>query len=721
MQEASVWGYWKSRILRPINIGRAILTLAGLLLLVNLVNIFSVLSEQSHIQQEAIHEDTVWAAYQLNREASQLYEALRDDPAAPGWSDTVIERYDILYSRTGLLTEGQMGARFGEVTALKNAVIGLRRRILHMEPEIDALPQAGLDLTVRAHLIDDIASVQRDAARLLMATNARQGEIKVAERAQMARYYNDLAFSVGGLAVVFGLFLLMLAGQLRHIRRLSQRSTRAAEEAQAANRAKSAFLATMSHEIRTPLNGILGMADLLDDDRLSPAQRSKVAIIRHSGDTLLDVINDILDFSKLESGSIDLDFTRFSLCEMVSGIEQMMRPRANAKGISLEVSCARVTVTSDPARLRQVLINLVGNAIKFTEAGSVHISTQVLQDNHRGTFLKLEIADTGIGMSPQTQANLFQEFVQGDPSISRRFGGTGLGLAICRRIVLAMGGTIEVSSHEAIGTTFTVQLPCEVSDAAPTGEPAAMPRQPMQRRGHVLLVEDNAVNRQVAQSLLEKIGMTVRLAENGLEALDALRVSTFDLVLMDMQMPVMDGLTATQKIREEGIHTRIVGLTANAFASDREACLAAGMDDFVTKPVTRAKLEALIDANLSSAQPHAEAPAPADLTAIDREQQAALIEELGAEQFDELLAHFRLDAVETLAEAASEGTSETAIRALHSLKGMARTLGLRSIGDLAAQAELTARSGHQPELAELHQQVAALSPDETRPGLLRAS
>ncbi len=719
MQDASVWSYWKNRILRPINIGRIILTLAGLLLLLNLVNIFGVLGEQSRIQQEAIREDTVWAAYQLNREASQLYEALRDDAAGPGWTDNVVERYDILYSRTGLLTEGQMGARFGEVTALKNAVIGLRRRILHMEPEIDALAGAGIDLSARAHLIDDVQSVQRDAARLLMATNARQGEIKVAERAQMAGYYSELAFSVGGLAVVFGLFVLMLAFQLRHIRRLSQRSTRAAEEAQAANRAKSAFLATMSHEIRTPLNGILGMADLLDDDRLSPAQRAKVAIIRHSGDTLLDVINDILDFSKLESGSIDLDFTPFSLFEMVTGLAQMMRPRARAKGISLDLSCAQVTVTTDPARLRQVLINLVGNAIKFTEEGSVHISAQVREDSQRGTLLELEIADTGIGMSPETQANLFQEFVQGDPSISRRFGGTGLGLAICRRIVLAMGGSIEVSSHEAIGTTFKVQLPCEVSALAPEA-PAASVTGTAPRRGEVLLVEDNAINRQVAQSLLEKIGMTVSLAENGLEAVEALRVRTFDLVLMDMQMPVLDGLAATRQIREQGIHTRIVGLTANAFASDREACLQAGMDDFVTKPVTRAKLEALIDANLgdrAATEQPATDMAPGD---IDEELQAALIEELGADSFEELLVHFRQDAVAALTEAEGS-TSEPAVRALHSLKGMARTLGLSGIGDLAAQAELTARAGRLPELDELRTRIAALGPDETRPGLLRAS
>lgn len=720
MQDASVWGYWKSQILRPINVGRIILTLAGLLLLLNLVHIFGVLGRQDRIQQEAIREDTVWAAYQLNREASQLYKALRDDPAAPGWTEAVVERYDILYSRTGLLTEGQIGARFGEVTTLKNAAIGLRRRILHMAPEIDALPATGIDPAMRDHLGSDIAAVARDAARLLMATNARQGEIKVAERAQMAAYYNELVLSAVGLAVVFGLFVLMLAFQLRHIRRLSQRSTRAAEAAQAANRAKSAFLATMSHEIRTPLNGILGMADLLDDDRLSPAQRAKVAIIRHSGDTLLDVINDILDFSKLESGSIDLDFTPFSLSEMVSGIAQMMRPRARAKGISLDLSCAQVTIISDPARLRQVLINLVGNAIKFTQQGSVHIAARLVQDGQRSTLLELEIADTGIGMSAQTQANLFQEFVQGDPSISRRFGGTGLGLAICRRIVLAMGGTIEVTSHEAIGTTFKVQLPCEVSTAAALAQPADIART-TQRRGEVLLVEDNAINRQVAQSLLEQIGMTVSVAENGLQALEALRMRTFDLVLMDMQMPVLDGLAATRRIRQDGIHTRIVGLTANAFASDREACLGAGMDDFVTKPVTRAKLEALIDANVCE-QPALPAPAANPAAPdIDRQLQAALIEELGPEQFEELLGHFRQDAAELLAEAAAGDAPEIAARALHSLKGMAHTLGLCSIGDLAAHAELIARAGRMPEFDELQALVAALDPDKTRPGLLRAS
>jgi len=504
MQDASVWGYWKSQILRPINVGRIILTLAGLLLLLNLVHIFGVLGRQDRIQQEAIREDTVWAAYQLNREASQLYKALRDDPAAPGWTEAVVERYDILYSRTGLLTEGQIGARFGEVTTLKNAAIGLRRRILHMAPEIDALPATGIDPAMRDHLGSDIAAVERDAARLLMATNARQGEIKVAERAQMAAYYNELVLSAVGLAVVFGLVRPDARRfTLRHIRRLSQRSN--PRRRGGSGRQSRQIGLSRHHEPRDPQprsTASWAWPTCSTTTGSTPAQRAKVAIIRHSGDTLLDVINDILDFSKLESGSIDLDFTPFSLSEMVSGIAQMMRPRARAKGISLDLSCAQVTIISDPARLRQVLINLVGNAIKFTQQGSVHIAARLVQDGQRSTLLELEIADTGIGMSAQTQANLFQEFVQGDPSISRRFGGTGLGLAICRRIVLAMGGTIEVTSHEAIGTTFKVQLPCEVSTAAALAQPADIART-TQRRGEVLLVEDNAINRQVAQSLLE--------------------------------------------------------------------------------------------------------------------------------------------------------------------------------------------------------------------------
>ena len=606
-----------------------------------------------------------------------------------------------------MLSDGQLAERFGEAPGLGQRIESIRSAIFDLVPIFDQLAASRYLIGVTPdQLALRVEKIAAEAGQRVIATNARHTEVKVAERAEVIGYYQQLAWSAGGLAAVFLVFVVLLISQLRHIRRLSEKAQETALAAEAANRAKSTFLAAMSHEIRTPLNGILGMADLLDDDRLTSAQRSKVGVIRHSGDVLLDVINDILDFSKLESGAIDLALTNFALCDVITEVHAMMRPRANAKGLDLHVSCPQVTITADPARLRQVLINLTGKAIKFTESGSIDISASIEEDRAGAPLLRVTIADTGIGMSESTLAGLFQEFVQGDPSISRRFGGTGLGLAICKRLIEAMGGSITVSSHEAIGSTFTFQFPCEVAAASVTPpRPAA---QPKRRGGHVLLVEDNPVNRQVAEALLDRIGMTVSVAENGLAAIDAIRLRSFDLVLMDMQMPVMDGLTATRKLRADGSTIRIVGLTANAFESDKADCLAAGMDDFVTKPVTRAKLEAVIDAlELPEIAESPEATPTATASDIDHEQQQALIDELGQEQFDELLRDFAADAHALLDQAHDAVRDEPAVRALHSLKGMAQTLGLSRIGTLAAAAEAECRAGTPPDLDILRAAIGA--------------
>jgi len=708
MTEAGWFETWRRRLLRPRVVGTAMLAMAGLALLVNLIGLFTTLNERGRAKIDAVREDTVWAVYQLEREAARLYDALRDPPwEITDWAAAVGQRYDILYSRTGVLSDGQLAERFGEAPGLGERIESIRSAIFDLVPIFDQLAASryliGITPDQLALRVEKIAA---DAGQLVIATNARHNEVKVAERAEVIGYYQQLAWSAGGLAAVFLVFVVLLISQLPHIRRLSEKAQETALAAEAANRAKSTFLAAMSHEIRTPLNGILGMADLLDDDRLTSAQRSKVGVIRHSGDVLLDVINDILDFSKLESGAIDLALTNFALCDVITEVHAMMRPRANAKGLDLHVSCPQVTITADPARLRQVLINLTGNAIKFTESGSIDISASIEEDRAGAPLLRVTIADTGIGMSESTLAGLFQEFVQGDPSISRRFGGTGLGLAICKRLIEAMGGSITVTSHEAIGSTFTFQFPCEVAAASVTQpRPAA---QPKRRGGHVLLVEDNPVNRQVAEALLDRIGMTVSVAENGLAAIDAIRLRSFDLVLMDMQMPVMDGLTATRKLRADGSTIRIVGLTANAFESDKADCLAAGMDDFVTKPVTRAKLEAVIDAlELPEIAEIPEAAPTATASDIDHEQQQALIDELGQEQFDELLRDFAADAHTLLDQAHDAVRDEPAVRALHSLKGMAQTLGLSRIGTLAAAAEAECRAGTPPDLDILRAAIGA--------------
>lgn len=681
-----------------LTIGRVLLVGAGAVLLFNLIQLFGVLNERGRAQQDAAREDTVWAAYQLEREASKLRDALEEPPVdIEDWMSAVTQRYDILYSRTSMLTEGQMASRFGQTNELAALVSMVRDDIVALTPSFDAMAAGIAPTPAELAVLDDkVHDLADQAGLLLIATNARHSEVKVAERAEVKGYYEQLAWNAAALASVFAMLIILSILQLRQIRRLNQQFHQAALDAEAGSRAKSAFLATMSHEIRTPLNGILGMADLLADDRLDAGQRQKVGVIRSAGDLLLDVINDILDFSKLESGAVEFNVSSFRLDELVGVVAEMMRPRAQAKGLLFEVDCPSVNVTTDPARLRQILVNLVGNAIKFTEAGKVQLSTNIGEAPGGASCLQICITDTGIGMSEETIGKLFREFEQGDPSINRRFGGTGLGLAICKRLIDTMGGIIEVSSRPGEGSTFKLKLPCQVAAAGPA---ARTERAHQQRSGHVLVVEDNQVNRQVAEGLLQKLGMQVSLAENGAQAIEMVHAQHFDLIFMDMQMPVMDGLSATRALRAEGCAIPIAGLTANAFASDRADCLAAGMDDFVSKPVTRAKLEETIARLLPDAAPEAMEPAPA--AAVDSAQQQALIDELGPEMYKELVQQFHADAGELMAEAAAGTGTEAGIRALHSLKGMARTLGFSAVGDLAAAAEEAARDGRHPDLANL--------------------
>ncbi len=385
----------------------------------------------------------------------------------------------------------------------------------------------------------------------------------------------------------------------------------ARDQAEEATRAKSRFLATMSHEIRTPLNGVLGMAQAMANDELSPRQRERLGVIHKSGEALLSILNDILDISKIEAGKLEIETVSFDLEEAVVAIHSIFEGVAAAKNVDLLHSIEEDAVGAylgDPMRLRQILMNLLSNALKFTERGSVRLDVSTID----GT-LQFVVRDSGIGMTPDQLANLFQKFTQADVSTTRKYGGTGLGLAICQELAALMGGTLDAVSTLDEGSTFTLRLPLERCEAPASAPAAAAVEKDQHDDLRVLVAEDNAVNQLVLKTLLAQAGVEPVVVDNGVQAVEAWSRAEWDVILMDVQMPQMDGLMATQEIRtRERIQGRsrtpIIALTANAMAHQVREYLEAGMDGFVAKPIEAAKLFDAMEQALAVSAPQASEP-----------------------------------------------------------------------------------------------------------------
>ncbi len=702
----------------------------GAVLILSLLAAFFVQARQYALLGQATKgqdDYLVLNLFQLETEYLRLRERWRQAAADPDRARAQLQlRYDIFVSRIGLLQTDRAQRVLSESAEYGTARRALRDFVDRADLYLGQTAQAPFSQASLQVLLADLEALDEPIHQVLLAGAHHVAE-QVTSRNDTLAQHNRIGLALtaflSALVGVFGFLALRRMRQLDESRRameaMANRLHDAREQALRASQVKSEFLTNMSHAIRTPFHGMLGMITLLRETRLDPHQQELLRTAVDSADHLLSLLNDIVDLSKLESGTLTLDMREVDLAGLVREVERLMRAPAEAKGLRFS---AQVDATLPPrlqldgTRVRQVIYNLVANAIRFTDSGSVALRCrQRAAQGGREAMLEIEVADTGVGMDVDTLQRLFERTLVLERSPTRADAlrqGTGLGLEIAQRLTRLMGGDITVESTPGLGSTFRVRVPLRAPPSAMLEAPAAapLPAPTEQQARHVLVAEDNAVNRLYIGALLERMGHSAHFVENGLEAVQAMQEHRFDIVLMDVHMPVMDGIAATAAIRAQaapGARAPIIALTADAYADTRTRCLAAGMDDVLVKPLGLAELDALFqrrfggNAGVRADVAHAPA-AGAGIALLDTEVLARLVELMpraeAAHLYEAMLAQAG-DATERMRRALREADTDELRRVSHGLKGAALNLGLRALADAADRLSSSAASTNAGQLA----------------------
>lgn len=693
-------------VIRKVSKMTAVLQLFSVGLLLGLAFLLADISNRYATLQGGIRENALWSVYQLDRETRRLHELLHLSLAKNDLQlvtlKNIATRYDILYSRISILEKTNFENQFALDKAVDEKVAEIKQAVFGVVGTFDAIAaQKPVDERMLTEIDTTLEKVATKTEELLLYSNNAISTARAENRAEVLGMQVKTGLLIALLVCCVLFLIITLRRQLRSVKRagldledLTNKLVESYQAAEAGNRAKSQFMATIGHEIRTPLNAILGTAELLELAPLPPEILPGVQTIRRSGGALLEIINEILDFAKIEHNRIEVDLRPVDIKSLVESTLDMIRDRALEHGNRIELvvpdAFAALVVETDPTRLRQVMLNLLSNAVKFTKDGIVTL--RVAEVVTAGTLrLRIEVRDTGIGISKSSMDKLFRPFSQVDASISREYGGTGLGLTICKQIIEAMGGQIGVQSVLDEGSTFWFEIPVAKASLPLEMEIKDNDAHLNLPRLKVLLVEDNLVNQQVAAGFLRHLGQHVSIANDGLEGVQMAEAEDFDLVLMDMQMPRMDGIEATRRMRVipgKPAELPIVAMTANASEDDRRLCVDAGMSDFQSKPVTMTQLRSIIartrkitkeQASSSDFTPETVSTTDSDAFAARR---AEMVEALGEDVFHELLASFFHDAAGVLAHlrgALAEGDEKKSDHLLHTLKGAAASVGLTEV------------------------------------------